>query len=103
MLAQDPDKENFEIREGQSWIAGFYDKKEKKIYILGIWSKRKGFMKENITKLCKKYKTNNVEFAHVISFQLLQKLKNAKPKIFETELGIIINLEVIWEVDQDEG
>jgi len=88
---------SFEIRNEKGYIAGFYEPELNKIFVLGIISKRKGFMKEIITELCQRFNTQKVVFTNVLSTALIDKLKNARPIPAVTAAGTVLNIEVEWE------
>lgn len=88
---------SFEIKNEKGYIAGFFEPELNKIFVLGIISKQKGFMKETITELCQRFNTQKVVFTNVLSTALIDKLKNARPIPAATEAGTVLNLEVEWE------
>jgi len=77
---------------------GVFALAENKIWVMAIWTDGKDKrLKDVISELVRKWKTNEVHFTNVLNPKLL-KLRNATPYLVKTKSGEkVINIKVIWE------
>ncbi len=95
------DFEMFEIFERSSGcLIGRYYKNEKRIYVDAVFSTQRGFLKQSLNKLCKKYQTNEVEFTKIITPNLITVLEGFKPLlVYNKELREFqLNLVGKWKM-----
>ena len=86
------------------FLVAVYNEPEDTIYVMGVLSSKKGFMREALCRACKRFGTDLVEFANVLDPALVSRLRNiVKSRVFFYPDGSeTYNVRVRWVCENEE-